>query len=212
MTARVRVGTIRYVQVEVCLETYRRERIVPVVRAGDYGLLECETETWGNLVFARGTGTASAGYASSSDARVCCKDLSSLRVCVCVCVCACGCACARVRVRACVRTGHRAGRGADASPLSSQRAHPEAVSLEQHLGDLPAQLRRYPLSEMVVARRKEVEIKSNWKVLAENFLEYYHLPAVHPELCTVSGVDEHARHQRQPTIPLRIQNLLFENG
>lgn len=29
----------------------------------------------------------------------------------------------------------------------------------------------------------------------ENFLEYYHLPAVHPALCNVSGVDEHRREQ-----------------
>ena len=29
----------------------------------------------------------------------------------------------------------------------------------------------------------------------ENYLEYYHLPAVHPELCDVSGVDEHRRNQ-----------------
>ena len=28
-----------------------------------------------------------------------------------------------------------------------------------------------------------------------NFLEYYHLPAVHPALCDVSGVDEHERRQ-----------------
>lgn len=37
--------------------------------------------------------------------------------------------------------------------------------------------------------------KANWKNLIENFLEYYHLPAVHPELCAVSGVDEHVRTQ-----------------
>lgn len=34
-----------------------------------------------------------------------------------------------------------------------------------------------------------------WQVLIENFLEYYHLPAVHPALCNVSGVDEHQRFQ-----------------
>ncbi|KAJ8603772.1 hypothetical protein CTAYLR_000328 [Chrysophaeum taylorii] len=70
------------------------------------------------------------------------------------------------------------------------------VDLEAHLGDLPIQLRNYPLDEMVVARQITVDrINANWKILAENFSEYYHLPAVHPELCAVSGVDEHVRTQ-----------------
>lgn len=46
-----------------------------------------------------------------------------------------------------------------------------------------------------MARRATVHPKANWKNLIENFLEYYHLPAVHPELCAVSGVDEHVRTQ-----------------
>lgn len=70
------------------------------------------------------------------------------------------------------------------------------ISLQDHLGDLPFQLRNYPLHETVVARQKTVEnIQANWKILGENFSEYYHLPAVHPELCTVSGVNEHVRTQ-----------------
>jgi len=72
----------------------------------------------------------------------------------------------------------------------------EVLSLDEHLGDLKLQLRNYPLDETVVARRVTLEnVESNWKILAENFSEYYHLPAVHPELCTVSGVDEHVRTQ-----------------
>ena len=50
----------------------------------------------------------------------------------------------------------------------------------------------------IVARpeyRKTYRPNCNWKVLIENFLEYYHLPAVHPALCHVSGVDEHDRVQ-----------------
>ena len=39
------------------------------------------------------------------------------------------------------------------------------------------------------------QVAANWKILVENYLEYYHLPAVHPELCDVSGVDEHRRSQ-----------------
>jgi phenylpropionate dioxygenase-like ring-hydroxylating dioxygenase large terminal subunit len=44
-------------------------------------------------------------------------------------------------------------------------------------------------------------IRANWKLLMENFMEYYHLEPVHPQLCAVSGVDEHVRMQVQ-CIPL----------
>ena len=46
-----------------------------------------------------------------------------------------------------------------------------------------------------VASKKTYDVAANWKLLIENFLEYYHLPAVHPALCNVSGVDEHQRRQ-----------------
>src|SRR5438105_10799140 len=36
---------------------------------------------------------------------------------------------------------------------------------------------------------------ANWKLVAENFMEYYHLPWVHPELCNVSGFNDHYRVQ-----------------
>lgn len=68
-------------------------------------------------------------------------------------------------------------------------------SLVECLGDMVQDLEQHPLSELVVAREKEFEPKANWKLLMENFMEYYHLPAVHPELCLVSGVDEHQRRQ-----------------
>src|SRR5438105_13674262 len=36
---------------------------------------------------------------------------------------------------------------------------------------------------------------ANWKLIAENFMEYYHLPWVHPELNTVSSFGNHERFQ-----------------
>ena len=51
------------------------------------------------------------------------------------------------------------------------------------------------MGEMVATHRKTYSVQANWKLLIENFLEYYHLPAVHPALCNVSGVDEHQRYQ-----------------
>lgn len=67
--------------------------------------------------------------------------------------------------------------------------------LSEWLGDLPKRLARYPLGELALVRRQSLEIQSNWKLIAENFMEYYHLPWVHPELCNVSGFNDHYRVQ-----------------
>jgi choline monooxygenase len=44
-------------------------------------------------------------------------------------------------------------------------------------------------------RRVEYEIDANWKLVAENFMEYYHLPWVHPGLVKVSPMSAHHRWQ-----------------
>ena len=63
-------------------------------------------------------------------------------------------------------------------------------SIDEYLGDMVDHLSEHPLDELVVVREKSFEPEANWKLLMENFMEYYHLPAVHPELCLVSGVEE----------------------
>ncbi len=72
---------------------------------------------------------------------------------------------------------------------------PGVRPLKEWLGDLPERLKRYPLDELKMVRRKPMEIKANWKLIAENFMEYYHLPWVHPELCNISGFNDHYRTQ-----------------
>jgi len=72
---------------------------------------------------------------------------------------------------------------------------PNPTPLAEWLGDLPQGLARYPLHELQLARRQRLEINCNWKLIAENFMEYYHLPWVHPELCNVSGFNDHYRVQ-----------------
>ncbi len=63
------------------------------------------------------------------------------------------------------------------------------------LGDLPERLAGYDLDSWHKREEQTVEIKSNWKLISENFQEYYHLRWVHPELSKVSRVDDHYRYQ-----------------
>ena len=76
----------------------------------------------------------------------------------------------------------------------------DAPPLREWLGDILVALDEYlpaleTPGELVATYRKTYKPASDWKILVENFLEYYHLPAVHPALCDVSGVDEHERRQ-----------------
>ncbi len=70
-----------------------------------------------------------------------------------------------------------------------------ATPLETWLGDLQDRLSRYDLGSWRVAAAKTYEIAANWKLIAENFMEYYHLPWVHPELVKVSRMEDHHRFQ-----------------
>lgn len=72
---------------------------------------------------------------------------------------------------------------------------PDAPSLADELGDLPARLAGYRLAEHRLLRRVEYEIAANWKLVGENFTEYYHLPWVHPGLVKVSPLKAHFRWQ-----------------
>ena len=71
----------------------------------------------------------------------------------------------------------------------------DAPELCDELGDLPGRLAGYRMDEWRLERRVEYEIRANWKLVAENFMEYYHLPWVHPSLVKVSPMDAHYRWQ-----------------
>jgi len=72
---------------------------------------------------------------------------------------------------------------------------PEAPELAHELGDLPERLAGYRLDEYRLARRVDYDIRADWKLIGENFMEYYHLPWVHPGLVKVSPMDSHYRWQ-----------------
>ena len=72
---------------------------------------------------------------------------------------------------------------------------PQAQPLSEWIGDLPVRLGDYDLAEWSIQRHKTYHFRANWKLVAENFMEYYHLPWVHPELIKVSRVEDHYRYQ-----------------
>ncbi len=53
------------------------------------------------------------------------------------------------------------------------------------LGEIPARIRRYPMTDLRAAHRIVYEVAANWKVILENYNECYHCAGVHPELCNV---------------------------
>jgi len=67
--------------------------------------------------------------------------------------------------------------------------------LDDWLGDLPERMAGYGLDAWTKRDEQSIEIRANWKLISENFQEYYHLTWVHPELAKVSRVDDHYRYQ-----------------
>ncbi len=67
--------------------------------------------------------------------------------------------------------------------------------LLEWLGDLPQRMAGYGLDGWVSRDEQTLDIDANWKLISENFQEYYHLRWVHPELAKVSRVPDHYRYQ-----------------
>jgi phenylpropionate dioxygenase-like ring-hydroxylating dioxygenase large terminal subunit len=72
---------------------------------------------------------------------------------------------------------------------------PATIPVEEVYGDLGKRLSGYGLNDWRVKETSILEIDANWKLLSENFQEYYHLTWVHPELAKVSRVTDHYRYQ-----------------
>jgi choline monooxygenase len=80
-------------------------------------------------------------------------------------------------------------------PLAFVCLDEDAPPLLEELGDLPRRTAGYRLDEWELARTAVYDIEANYKLLAENFMEYYHLPWVHPGLVKVSPIEAHHRWQ-----------------
>ena len=71
----------------------------------------------------------------------------------------------------------------------------ETVPANKWFGDLDQRLAGYRLGKWRTHLTQNIEIEANWKLISENFQEYYHLRWVHPELSKVSRVQDHYRYQ-----------------
>jgi Rieske 2Fe-2S family protein len=54
----------------------------------------------------------------------------------------------------------------------------------ERLGDV-ASIQRFDLDALSVGRRIRYDVKANWKLIIENFMECYHCATIHPELTEV---------------------------
>ena len=72
---------------------------------------------------------------------------------------------------------------------------PTTPPLLDWLGDLPQRMAGYGFEDWRIHDEATVDIAANWKLITENFQEYYHLTWVHPELAKVSRVNDHYRYQ-----------------
>ena len=57
-------------------------------------------------------------------------------------------------------------------------------AVTERLGD-PTAIDRYQIDDLKVGRRVVYDVKANWKLIVENFMECYHCATIHPELTEV---------------------------
>ena len=81
--------------------------------------------------------------------------------------------------------------------VTSNRISEEEITagFKEWLGDLPQKFQSHVLEKWLISNEKNYNVASNYKLIEENFMEYYHLPFVHPELSNVSRVEDHHRCQ-----------------
>ena len=67
-------------------------------------------------------------------------------------------------------------------PPSFEETVIEAVT--RRLGD-PGAVERYGVGDLALGRRISYQVRANWKLIVENFMECYHCGSIHPELVAI---------------------------
>ena len=70
---------------------------------------------------------------------------------------------------------------------------PEAPSLEDFLGDLPAHFERWDLENRYTEAYVEKLLPCNWKIAQESFMESFHVASTHPQVA-VATADSASQH------------------
>ncbi len=70
---------------------------------------------------------------------------------------------------------------------------PDAAPLEEQAGDLESEIRHYcpRIDELVFARRDTYQVRANWKVLVDNFLECYHCHPAHKDFVDLVDMESY---------------------
>ena len=58
----------------------------------------------------------------------------------------------------------------------------DAPPLRETLGPFLERFDRFPLRELRLGAKKVYEVKANWKIIIENYSEWYHCAPIHPDL------------------------------
>ncbi len=67
----------------------------------------------------------------------------------------------------------------------------DAISFAEQMGDLESEIRHYvpTVDDLQFAQRDTYEVKANWKVLVDNFLECYHCHPAHKDFVDLVDMD-----------------------
>jgi len=65
------------------------------------------------------------------------------------------------------------------------RIDKKSTSLKSETASLQKAFKNHKFENLNIGKRIVVDVRANWKLLAENFSECFHCPPVHPELCRV---------------------------
>ena len=91
------------------------------------------------------------------------------------------------------------------------RLSPDAGHLAEKMEGIRERIHPIDLSTLHFARRVVYEVACNWKTYVDNYLEGYHLPYVHPELCSVLDIARYTT-ELHPMYSLQYSPLSSEDN
>jgi Rieske 2Fe-2S family protein len=92
----------------------------------------------------------------------------------------------------CVGRAGSPGTGSDRRDLHGWafvRRDTDGIGFEEQFGNLAVHLAPYDPARLVVGARTSYELRTNWKIVHENYQECYHCSEIHPALCRVTPPD-----------------------